>query len=206
MDRATESRQDALKQAGGYMGIPGVAKVKFNAPLTLSAGVLFGAGREHNGPVRFFAEGIMRFWLLMALLAAPGLAAAQTYKCNIGGKFVYSDAPCSGLGSRVDAGGPDQRAEIEALRRALSEKQQLQRIERQKAADDARFNAEAAAVAAEDRRAAQARASRCNAAQSDKAYNDRRVARYQDWGWQNSQNQARAEREAAERRMRDHCD
>lgn len=148
----------------------------------------------------------MRFWLLMALLAAPGLAVAQTYKCNIGGKFVYSDAPCSGPGSRVDASGPDQRAEIEALRRALSEKQQLQRIERQKAADDARFNAEAAAVAAEDRRAAQARASRCNAAQSDKAYNDRRVARYQDWGWQNSQNQARAEREAAERRMRDHCD
>ena len=75
-----------------------------------------------------------------------------------------------------------------------------------RAADEARFNAEAAAVAADDRRAAQAKASRCNAAQSDKATNDRRVARYQDWGWQNSQNQARAERETAERRMRDHCD
>ncbi len=206
MRRASESRQGALKEAGVYVGIRRVAKVKFNAPLTLSTGILFGAVMAHNDLVRLFAEGIMRFWLLMALLAAPGLAAAQTYKCSIGGKFVYSDAPCSGPGARVDSGGPDQRAENEALRRALSEKQQLQRIERQKAADDARFNAEAAAVAAEDRRAAQARASRCNAAQSDKAYNDRRVARYQDWGWQNSQNQARAEREAAERRMRDHCD
>ncbi|MBL0307668.1 MAG: hypothetical protein IPQ25_17060 [Chitinophagaceae bacterium] len=145
----------------------------------------------------------MRRVLLVVLVVLSGGAAAQTYKC--GG--VYSDVPCSGQGSRVvDSGSPDQRAENEALRRALSDKQQLQRIERQKAADDARFNAEAAAVAADDRRAAQAKASRCNAAQSDKAYNDRRVARYQDWGWQNSQNQARAERETAERRVRDHCD
>lgn len=142
--------------------------------------------------------------LLVLLVVLSGSAAAQTYKC--GG--VYSDVPCSGQSGRVvsGAGAPDQRAEIDALRRALSDKQQLQRIERQKAADDARFNAEAAAVAADDRRAAQAKASRCNAAQSDKATNDRRVARYQDWGWQNSQNQARAERETAERRMRDHCD
>ena len=181
--------------------------MKFNAPLTLSPGILFAADTAHNGAARFLPEVTMRYVLFVALLAVSGLAAAQTYRCGSGSRTVYSDAPCSGSGARVDSGvSPDQRAELEALRRAASEKEQLRRIERQKAADDARFNAEAAAVAAEDRRAAQARASRCAAAQSDKAYNDRRVARYQDWGWQNSQNQARAEREAAERRMRDHCD
>jgi hypothetical protein len=150
----------------------------------------------------------MRSLLLVALLVVSGLAQAQTYRCTSGGKSFYSDAPCSGPGARVDSGADSasHRAENEALRRALSEKQQLQRIERQKAADDARYDAYAASVAADDRRAAAARASRCSSAQSDKAYNDRRVARYQDWGWQNSQNQARAERDAAERRMRDHCD
>lgn len=146
----------------------------------------------------------MRRVLLVVLVVLSGSTAAQTYKC--GG--VYSDVPCSGQGGRVVSGpsAPDQRAEIDALRRALSDKQQLQRIEREKAADDARVNAQSAAVAAEERRAAQAKASRCNAAQSDKVYNDRRVARYQDWGWQNSQNQARAERETVDRRVRDNCD
>lgn len=154
----------------------------------------------------------MRRTLLFALLLASTapVALAQTYKCSVGGKAVYSDAPCSGPGPgvRVDSGADSvsQRREIDALRRSLSEKQQLQRIEREKAADDARFNAQAAAVAAEDRRQAAAKASRCASAQSDKTTNDRRVARYQDWGWQNSQNQARAERETAERRVRDNCD
>lgn len=151
----------------------------------------------------------MRWGLLVVLLALANFATAQTYRCGTsGGKAVYSDTPCSGPGARVDSGADavSQRAEIDALRRSLSEKQQLQRIERDNAAYNARVNAEAAAIAAEDRRVAQAKAARCNAAQSDKATNDRRVARYQDWGWQNSQNQARAERESAERRVRDYCD
>lgn len=146
----------------------------------------------------------MRRVLLVVLVVLSGSAAAQTYKC--GG--VYSDVPCSGQGGRVVSGAsaPDQRAEIDALRRALSDKQQLQRIEREKANDESRFRAQAEKVAADDRRAAQEKAARCNAAQADKTYNDRRVARYQDWGWQNSQNQARAERDAVDRRVRDNCD
>lgn len=156
----------------------------------------------------------MRSAFIFALVLASTAtgALAQTYKCNVGGKAVYSDAPCTGAGSgagaRVDSGADavSQRREIDALRQALGQKQQLQRIERENAAFDARIDAQAAAAAAENRRQAAAKASRCAAAQSAKTDNDRRVARYQDWGWQNSQNQARAEREGAERRMRDNCE
>ena len=179
----------------------------------------------------------MRTMIVLALFLASTAtgALAQTYRCNVGGKAVYSDTPCTGgaAGARVDSGADSvsQRQEIDALRQALSQKQQLQRIEREKAADNARVDAQAlsqkqqlqrierekaadnarvdaqaASAAAEDRRQAAAKASRCAAAQSAKADNDRRVARYQDWGWQNSQNQARAERESAERRVRDNCE
>jgi len=150
----------------------------------------------------------MRHISIIALAALSLAASAETYRCNAGGKAVYSDTPCAGQSARVDSGADyvDQRAEIDALRRRLSDKQQLQRIESQQAAEEARFRAQASAVAAEDRRKASERAARCSAAQSDKTYNDRRVARYQDWGWQHSQNQARAERDAVDRRVRDNCD
>lgn len=150
----------------------------------------------------------MRHWFLFILVLLSGSVSAETYRCTTAGKTVYSDLPCSGQGGRVVIGSESvpQSAEIDALRRAMSDKEQLRRIEQEKATDEARFRAQAEKVASEDRRAAQEKAARCNAAQADKTYNDRRVARYQDWGWQNSQNQARAERDAVDRRVRDNCD
>lgn len=143
--------------------------------------------------------------LLVAALATPALAQ---YKCVINGKTVYADAPCARDAQPVGAmqDSVAQRNEIEALRRSLSDQQKLQRLEQGKSAEQARFDSQAASIAEADRRAAAARATRCASAQGDKTYNDRRVARYQDWGWGNSQQQARAERDAAERRMRDSCD
>lgn len=66
------------------------------------------------------------------LLASLGIccpASADTYKCSVGGKIVYADAPCQSSGSRVDqqadAVSRDQQRQAEIVntrnRRQLAE-------------------------------------------------------------------------------------
>jgi hypothetical protein len=42
--------------------------------------------------------------LIICIFGLANFAAAQTYKCNIGGKSVYSDTPC-GVGEKVIPAG-----------------------------------------------------------------------------------------------------
>lgn len=133
--------------------------------------------------------------------------ASQTYKCTVGGKTIYADAPCAAnaksVGALEDRVSRQQQLERQAVIR--SERGQLGGIEADSAAEKRDRARVADALASRDRAEANIKASRCAAAQRDLQSSQRAVAVYKDVGWQNSLNQRKAEQDAAERRVRDEC-
>lgn len=77
-------------------------------------------------------------FLLLPLLFAGGDVAADTYKCVVAGKSVYSDVPCASTSVRVDASSDNvngmQKREAEIInqsnRRQLSELEYRSAVER----------------------------------------------------------------------------
>lgn len=149
----------------------------------------------------------------LAFVAAlvPQPAFAQ-YKCTINGKVVYADEPCApnarhvgALEDRVDA---KARAEAEVIRR----KEAMQRggIERRENAEfQGQQRAAARHIEAEQQQAAsaeRARRARCDQLSRDLKWNERSVARYQDFGWQRAltqqEQEAKRNREAYDRECR----
>jgi len=151
---------------------------------------------------------MIRRFIFAVFLASTATGALAQYKCAIAGKTVYADAPCARdakpVGELQDSVSAQQRRERAQV--AAREHAQLGLVQEQQYRDQRIQSIRAENANAQMRAEQAARSSRCASAQGDKTYNDRRVARYQDWGWGNSQQQARAERDAAERRMRDSCD
>jgi len=136
---------------------------------------------------------------LLILLCLPIFANAQTYKCVVGGKSVYSDAPCSQSAARVDADTDrvtEQQRQDQA-RLSAKERQQRNAIERR---DEAEYQARNRALAAQE--AAEARAAHnaliaksemCSSLRNRIAYNQQSIARYQSFGWQQQLTQAENE-------------
>ena len=149
----------------------------------------------------------MRYLFLVALLLSVEVSA-QAYKCVVNGKSVYSDVPCAidarNVGAMQDRVTVDQQ--IDRARANSKEKHQLNNIEQEKAIDAARHQRLVELVSEQDRAISREKTIRCNRAQTDKRIADRRAARYQDWGWQQSLNQAKKEQESSSRDVRDHCD
>jgi len=149
--------------------------------------------------------------LLMCLLIVPTTAFAQ-YKCTINGKTQYSDQPCAAnaryVGALEDSVSERARIDAELLRR--KDKVQRNNIDRR---DDQAFQSQQRAleqqVAAEQAHQAAAerdRARRCSNLSNEMKWNQRGVARYQDFGWQRSLTQEEQDlkrnREAYERECR----
>lgn len=137
---------------------------------------------------------------LVLALAAP-LVQAQ-YKCVVGGKTVYADAPCAPnakhVGALEDRLTADQQ--IQRLEQSIKERRERNRIDgRQNAEFDAQQRAIASQAARENAQAAadsRAKAARCTDTQREMRYNQQAQARYKDWGWQNSLSQREAEAKA----------
>lgn len=144
------------------------------------------------------------------LIAFSPLAAAQ-YKCVVGGKSVYSDAPCAANAKPV--GALEDRVSQRQVqdRAALSAKERSERRSIE-ARQDAEFRAGQYAVGAamaseqsQQRQAAQAKADRCAGAQREMQDNQRAQARYKDWQWQHSLSQREQEARGIRETMRQDC-
>lgn len=141
------------------------------------------------------------FFLAVGLAVAvlwSGAVQAQ-YKCVVGGKTVYADEPCAANARHVGAleDRVDSRAQAEAEMLRRKEAMQRGRIERR---ENAEFQSQQQAaeryVAAEQQQAAaaeRARKQRCAQLEHDMKWNQRGVARYQDFGWQRSLTQQEQE-------------
>lgn len=141
------------------------------------------------------------FFVAVALAAGAlwsGAALAQ-YKCVVGGKTVYADEPCAANARHVGAleDRVDSRAQAEA--EVLRRKEALQRG-RIEGRENAEFQGQQRAaqryVAGEQQAAADAedaRRRRCAQLERDMKWNQRGVARYQDFGWQRSLTQQEQE-------------
>lgn len=141
------------------------------------------------------------------LLVAATSAQADTYKCMVNGRPVYSDVPCAANARRADAledNVPTSR-EIDRLRQSLKEERQLRRMDSDKRADDAQYNRRAAIADAQDRQAEAAKAARCSSARQALARAEHNIALYQDLTMQASLNRATAEKKAAEDRVFREC-
>lgn len=151
-----------------------------------------------------------RLVLSLFMISFAPLAAAQ-YKCVVGGKPVYSDAPCAANAKPV--GALEDRVSQRQLqdRAALSAKERSERRSIE-ARQDAEFRAGQYAVGAamaseqsQQRQAAQAKADRCAGAQQDLQDNQRAQARYKDWRWQNSLSQREQEARGIRETIRQDC-
>lgn len=146
--------------------------------------------------------------LLAIALAMFAISAQAQYRCTVNGQRVYSDQPCAvnaeHVGKMQDRVTADQQ--VQRLRQSIKERRQRNAIE---ARDDAEF-AEQKARQAEQEAAQQQRAANAN---RDKKYrcddlrrritnNERAVARYRDFQWQQQltqqENELRRNREAYE--------
>ncbi len=155
---------------------------------------------------------MIRHFVFALFLASTATAALAQYKCVVGGKTIYADAPCARdakpVGELQDSVSKDQQ--IQRLKQSLKEEQQRGAIERQQGAEvQARERATERFVAneqAQARAADAARRQRCANLEYDIKENQRGVARYQDFGWQRSltqrENELKANREAYERECR----
>lgn len=143
--------------------------------------------------------GFLHVFGLVVLIAVTPIANAQTYKCVVGGKSVYSDSPCSQTAARVDADTDRVTEQQRQERASLSSKERQQRnaIERRDEAEyQARNRALAAQEAAESRAAAQAamvKSDMCTNLRNRISYNQQSIARYQALGWQQQITQAENE-------------
>ena len=68
----------------------------------------------------------MRRRLLLALLASPVAALAQTYRCDSGGKTVYQQAPCAGTAAPGAGRAPLSDSERAALTRAADARREIE--------------------------------------------------------------------------------
>lgn len=145
--------------------------------------------------------------LLPFIALFVALPVFAQYKCAVGGAVKYSDVPCAANAQNVGALQDRLTLEAQAGRaRVVSrESAMLNGIERENAAYAQQQQRYADAVAAQDRIEAGVKARRCAYAQADQKYADRAVARYRDFGLQNSANQAKKEQDAASSRVRDEC-
>jgi hypothetical protein len=110
----------------------------------------------------------MRILMLM-LLAVSLSVSAETYKCEFGGKAVYSDRPCeTGKGKQIavteasskytgDNLTPEQRLEMEKKK---ADALQKERLKKEKAEESARQKA-ARQAKKEDAKAEKKRKARC---------------------------------------------
>lgn len=146
----------------------------------------------------------MKHVLIVALMSFSALAHAQ-YKCTVNGKSVYSDEPCARDARDVSAAQDrvTREQQIQRLELSIKERQERDRIERREAVEEAIRKDEArrkAEVAAANRKR------RCGELRHELKWNERSVARYQDFGWQRSLAQQEAEskrnREAYDRECR----
>jgi hypothetical protein len=69
----------------------------------------------------------IHFVVLLALLV-PTIAAAQVYRCEMNGRTVYSQAPCSGESVRIDL-GPNATSSATAREAALQREIETLRAE-----------------------------------------------------------------------------
>lgn len=135
--------------------------------------------------------------LAIALLTQQ--ANAQAYKCIVNGKTVYADHPCAAdarsVGALQDQLTEDQQ--IQRLRQSIKERKERNNIEsHQNAEFEAKQRAlyqQAASEAAQAEAARSAQQRRCTSLQDDMKWNQRGVARYQDFGWQKSLTQQEQE-------------
>lgn len=139
-------------------------------------------------------------------------AAHAQYKCTVGGKSIYSDQPCARDAQHV--GQPHDRVtkdqQIQRLEQSIKERKERNRIERREAIEDAAREEADQAHRQQAARNAQIAAAdkkrRCEQLQRDLKWNERSVARYQDFGWQRSLTQqeieAKRNREAMDRECR----
>lgn len=150
--------------------------------------------------------------LIAAFLFVLPIAASAQYKCTVNGKAVYSDEPCARDAQHV--GKPHDRLttdqQVQRLQQSIKERQQRNRIERREAMEEAALAEikqerkeeakQKAEIAARDRKR------RCEQLERDLKWNERSVARYQDYGWQRSLTQqeieAKRNREAYEKECR----
>lgn len=131
----------------------------------------------------------------IALLLIADTLHAETYRCTVNGQSIYSDVPCATNAQRADAlqDRPTEQQQRDRVQQTLKERQQRNRIEaRENQEYAARDRALARQLSVEASAAAEQRR-RCAVLQNEIQSNQRSVARYQDFGWQNSLNQQESE-------------
>lgn len=140
----------------------------------------------------------MKHAAITLALMLPLCAAAQ-YKCQVNGKTEYSDLPCSSTARYVGElqDNLPREQQIQRLQQSIKERQQRNHIE---ARNDRDFRASQNAIerqaqieASQAASAESARQRRCANLQHELKWNQRGVARYQDFGWQRSLTQQEQE-------------
>jgi len=149
--------------------------------------------------------------LLMLAMTAP-FAQAGTYKCVTNGQTIYADQPCAVNARNVDAlqDRLTQEQRVQRLEQSIKERTQRNSIERR---ENAEFNARQRAMeiqvaneAAQEAARESTRRNKCAEIESDMKHNQRAVARYQQFGWQQSltqrENELKQNRESHDKNCR----
>ena len=119
----------------------------------------------------------MRRRLLLALLASPVAAVAQTYRCDSGGKTVYQQAPCAGTAAPGAGRAPLSDSERAALTRAADARREIEARRRDEIQKGFRVEQEAAVAEQPTSSASVCTGRRCTRGRQRLGYSNSRRSR-----------------------------